>query len=111
MRSQRRFLAAVAVLAAAVTALSGGNALANAADRTTVTYQADDSVLANPAGGFYHAAETHYRDASGKGWVPLSEATLRSWRAQGITQVFREDYLEYFGGANGAWNLTPDLLG
>ena len=110
MRTQRRFLAAVAVLAAAVTALSGSSAFAGTVDRTTVTYQADDSVLANPARGFYHAAETHYRDANGAGWVPLKETTLRSWRAQGITQVFREIYLEHFGGANGAWDLSPDLL-
>lgn len=77
---------------------------------STVAYQSDDSVIANPTRGFYHAAETHYLDATGRGWRPLNEATLRSWRAEGITQVFREDYLEYFGGADGPWNLTPDLL-
>jgi len=35
---------------------------------------------------------------------------MRSWRAQGMTQVLRLVYLQHFGGAGGAWNLTPDLL-
>ncbi len=67
-------------------------------------------MIANPNRGFYHPADTDYTDAHGAGYVPLAEATLRSWRAEGITQVLREFWLQYFGGAHGAWNLTPDLL-
>lgn len=106
----RRLLAAAAVVAATVALLPAQAAFAGDQQTTTVTYQADDSVIANPARGFYHTAETHYKDAKGTGWVPMNEATLRSWRAEGITQVFREVYLEHFGGANGPWNLSPDLI-
>lgn len=100
----------ISVLAASAAVFAAAPASATTAPQTTVHYQADDSVIANPARGFYRTAETHYRDAAGTGWVPLNEATLRSWRKDGITQVFREVYLEHFGGADGAWNLTPDLL-
>jgi len=76
----------------------------------TVTYRSDDSVVANPSRGFYHVADTHYTNADGAGWTAMNEATLRSWRSEGITQVLREVYLEHFGGAGGPWNLTPDVL-
>ncbi len=80
-------------------------------DRTvSVTDTADPSVLANPARGFYHVADTHYRDAHAAGWTPMKASELRSWRSEGITQVLREVFIEHFGGADGAWNLTPDLL-
>jgi hypothetical protein len=78
--------------------------------QVSVTYTADDTNIANPDRGFYHVADTHYRDAKGAGWTPMDEAELRSWRAEGITQVLREVFLENFGGADGAWNLPPDLL-
>lgn len=77
---------------------------------TTVTYNADDGIVANPARGFYHFAETHFRDAAGTGWVPLDELTMRSWRGEGITQVFWIVYLDRFGGADGRWNLSSGLL-
>ena len=80
------------------------------ASQVSVTYTADHTNIANPARGFYHVADTHYLDAKGAGWTPMDGAELRSWRAEGITQVLREVYLEHFGGADGAWNLTPDLL-
>lgn len=80
------------------------------ASRRSVTYAADHTNIANPARGFYHVADTHYLDAKGTGWPPMDAAELRSWRAEGITQVLREVYLEYFGGADGAYNLTPDPL-
>lgn len=76
----------------------------------SVTYTADHTNIPNPARGFYHVADTHYLDGSGTGWTPMNEAELRSWRAEGITQVLREVFLEYFGGAHGAYKLTPDLL-
>jgi uncharacterized protein DUF4832/uncharacterized protein DUF4874 len=114
MRPRRmRTLLVTAVAAVALTAAPSTFAAAHAghpSPRTHVTYQADDSVLANPSRGFYHVADTHYTDAKGAGWTPMDGPTLRSWRAEGITQVLREVYLEHFGGADGAWNLTPDLL-
>ena len=76
----------------------------------TVTYQSSDAVIANPSRGFYHVADTHYGDATGSDWEPMKAADLRAWRSEGITQVLREVYLDHFGGADGAWNLTPDLL-
>jgi hypothetical protein len=80
------------------------------ASSVSVAYTADHTNIANPARGFYHVADTHYLDAVGTGWTPMDAAELRSWRADGITQVLREVYLENFGGAGGAYNLTPDLL-
>ncbi len=106
MKRARTVLSVIAASAAVFAAAPASAATAG----QTIQYHADDSVIANPARGFYHVAETHYRDAAGSGWVPLDETTLRSWRKDGITQVFREVYLEHFGGADGAWNLTPDLL-
>jgi len=78
--------------------------------QVSVTYTADHTNIPNPARGFYHVADTHYLDAEATGWTPMGGAELRSWRAEGITQVLREVYLEDFGGADGAYNLTPDLL-
>ena len=102
---------AVAAMAAAPTTIAVAHAgPGHASHPVEVTYRADDSVLANPSRGFYHVADTHYTDAAGTGWTPMDGATLRSWRAEGITQVLREVYLEHFGGADGAWDLTPDLL-
>jgi Domain of unknown function (DUF4832)/Domain of unknown function (DUF4874) len=105
------------VTAVAVTALTVPATIATAQagpgqhrGQVKVTYRADDSVLANPSRGFYHVSETHYTDADGAGWTPMDGATVRSWRSEGITQVLLEVYLEHFGGADGAWNLTPDLL-
>jgi len=108
-------LLVIAVSVAVLTAVPTTSAIAQAGPgqhsrNVKITYRADDSVLANPSRGFYHVADTHYTDAAGAGWTPMDEATLRSWRAEGITQVLREVYLEHFGGADGAWNLTPDLL-
>jgi hypothetical protein len=107
--------AAIALAAATLTpgAVSAQPQTSRQPDRgsqTTVTYTADSANIANPARGFYHVADTHYRDASGAGWTPMDGAELRSWRAEGITQVLREVFLENFGGADGAWNLNPDLL-
>src|SRR4051812_15230566 len=115
MRTRRLARVAIALSTSALLALSAaGSAAAHPArpaGRTTeVTYQADTGVVANPMRGFYHPADTDYRDANGTGYVPLDESTLRSWRAEGITQVLREFWLQYFGGAHGAWDLTPDLL-
>jgi hypothetical protein len=105
------------VTAVAVTALTVPATIATAQagpghhrGQVTVTYRADDSVLANPSRGFYHVSETHYIDADGAGWTPMDGPTVRSWRSEGITQVLLDVYLEHFGGADGAWNLTPDLL-
>jgi Domain of unknown function (DUF4832)/Domain of unknown function (DUF4874) len=112
-RTRMRTLVITSVAAVALTAAPATVAVAQAGQnnpRVHVTYQADDSVLANPSRGFYHVADTHYTDAAGTGWTPMDGPTLRSWRAEGITQVLREVYLEHFGGADGAWNLTPDLL-
>jgi hypothetical protein len=110
-----RTLVVTSVAVAALTAAPTSIALAHAgpghdSPRLTVSYRADDSLLANPSRGFYHVADTHYTDAEGAGWTPMNGATLRSWRSEGVTQVLREVYLEHFGGADGAWNLTPDLL-
>jgi Domain of unknown function (DUF4832)/Domain of unknown function (DUF4874) len=104
--------AAMAVGAATLTpgALSAHPQPEHRRSQVSVTYTADQSVIANPARGFYHVAETHYRDAKGAGWTPMDGAELRSWRAEGITQVLREVYLENFGGADGVYNLSPDLL-
>ena len=105
-------IAAMAVGAATLTpsALSAQPQPDHGPSQVSVTYTADHSVIANPARGFYHVADTHYLDATGAGWTPMDTAELRSWRAEGITQVLREVYLENFGGADGAYNLTPDLL-
>ncbi|HVX43540.1 MAG TPA: DUF4832 domain-containing protein [Mycobacteriales bacterium] len=99
----------IALIVAAILALLPMTP-AHSGTPSTVSYQPDDSVIANPSRGFYHVADTHYRDATGAGWVPMDVATLRSWRAEGITQVLREVFLEEYGGAGGAWNLSPDLL-
>jgi hypothetical protein len=107
------WVAAATVVALSASPMSAAGAHAgpgHSSRQVTVTYRVDDSVLANPSRGFYHVADTHYTDAQGAGWTPMDEATLRSWRAEGVTQVLREVYLEHFGGADGAWNLTPDLL-
>jgi hypothetical protein len=107
------------VTAVAVTALTVPASIATAqagpgpgqhSRQVKVTYRADDSVLANPSRGFYHVSETHYTDADGTGWTPMDAPTVRSWRSEGITQVLLDVYLEHFGGADGAWNLSPDLL-
>lgn len=80
------------------------------ASQRSVNYTADHTNIANPARGFYHVADTHYLDPKGTGWTPMDGRELRAWRAEGITQVLREVYLENFGGADGAYNLTPDPL-
>jgi hypothetical protein len=103
-------LSASAVLALATPGSAGAVPAGARTATTTVNYTADTGVIANPMRGFYHPADTDYRDAKGAGYDPLDEATLRSWRSEGITQVLREWWLQYFGGANGAWDLTPDLL-
>lgn len=105
-------LALAAVLTSVLAVLPATTAQGNVPQTTmtTVTYPADDGIVANPARGFFHFTETHYQDAVGTGWVPLDEATLRSWRAEGITQVFRIVYLDYFAGADGRWDLTPGFL-
>jgi hypothetical protein len=115
MRARRLGRAAAVLSISALLALGAagpavGHPTRSTGGPTEVSYQADTGVVANPMRGFYHPADTDYRDAKGTGYVPLDEATLRSWRAEGITQVLREFWLQYFGGANGAWNLTPDLL-
>jgi uncharacterized protein DUF4832/uncharacterized protein DUF4874 len=112
MRARRLARAAAALSTSAVLALGlAGTAVAHPTGGSThVTYAADAGVVANPMRGFYHPADTDYRDANGAGYTPLDEATLRSWRAEGITQLLREWWLQYFGGADGAWDLTPDLL-
>jgi len=74
--------------------------------QTTVQCRPDESVIATQTA----QETTNYTDAHGSGWVALDEATMRSWRAQGMTQVLRLVYLQHFGGAGGAWNLTPDLF-
>ncbi len=108
-------VAVVAALAVGATMLTPGLVSAHSAQveqpsTVSVTYTADHTNIANPARGFYHVADTHYLDAKGTGWTPMDGAELRSWRAEGITQVLREAYLENFGGADGAYKLTPDLL-
>ncbi len=104
--------AALAVGAATLTpaAVSAHPQAASGRSQVSVTYTADHTNIANPARGFYHVVDTHYLDATGTGWTPMREAELRSWRAEGITQVLREVYLEHFGGAHGQYSLTSDLL-
>ncbi len=112
-RMRTLWLAIAAVVALTVAPSSFAAAQADPGHdgpEVTVTYRSDDSVVANPSRGFYHVADTHYTNADGAGWTAMNEATLRSWRSEGITQVLREVYLEHFGGAGGPWNLTPDVL-
>jgi hypothetical protein len=111
MRPVRKVLAVMSI-AATLAVVPAGVAVGQQGTNhtTTVGYQASSAVVPNPSRGFYHVVDTHYLDASGKGWVPMKAAEMRAWRAEGITQVLMEVYLEHFGGAHGAWNLSPDLL-
>lgn len=68
---------------------------ARTATTSTVTYTASDAVIPNPSRGFDHTTETHYR-ADGTGYTPLDAATLRGYRAEGVTQVVRVFYMEAF---------------
>lgn len=72
----------------------------------TVDYQESDAVIPNPARGFYHHTETHYRE-DGSGYTPLDEATLRGYRDEGITQILRVVYLEKFADSA---TLDPAFL-
>ncbi|PZE69816.1 DUF4832 domain-containing protein [Curtobacterium sp. MCBD17_021] len=63
--------------------------------RTTVSYTASDAVIPNPSRGFDHTTETHFR-ADGTGYTPLDAATLRGYRAEGVTQIVRVFYMEAF---------------
>ncbi|TWH71777.1 DUF4832 domain-containing protein [Modestobacter roseus] len=87
---------ALACLAGSTQVVLAGEA--GAGTRTTastVQYAPTDRVIANPSRGFYHHTETHYR-ADGSGYTPLDAATLRGYRAEGITQVLRVFYLEKY---------------
>ncbi|WP_299954108.1 DUF4832 domain-containing protein [uncultured Modestobacter sp.] len=90
-------LAAACLLAPAQLALAGEAAAGTGhrAPGVTVQYAPTDRVIANPARGFYHHTETHYRE-DGSGYTPLDAATLRGYRAEGITQVLRVFYLEKY---------------
>jgi hypothetical protein len=72
----------------------------------TIEYAPSDSVIANPLRGFYRHTETHYRE-DGSGYTPLDAGTLRSYRAQGTTQILRVFYLEKFADQTA---LDPELL-
>ena len=101
---------AVAALTASPTTVAVAHA-GHASPSVHVTYQADDSVLANPSRGFYHVADTHYTDATGAGWDadgrrrPCGRGGRRAsprscarstWSTSAVPTV--------------PWNLTPDLL-
>lgn len=113
-RGASRTSAATASVAALVLLGALTSAPANADDdaprRTvTTTYAASDAVIANPERGFYHHTETHYR-ADGSGYVPLDGTTLRSYRAEGITQILRVFYLEKFVGTDEIDEAYLDLV-
>lgn len=108
IRSSRGVLTATALAIAATMTIGPSAAAAISAaqtagqDRPTgrdavgvVTYSEDDSVIANPARGFYKHTETRIR-ADGTGWTPLDAGTLASYREQGITQILRVVYLERY---------------
>ncbi|KQO60334.1 DUF4832 domain-containing protein [Curtobacterium sp. Leaf261] len=112
-RSATIVLAAAAAIAlgvptsaSAATDLHHGPGPGPSPSTTTVSYAASDAVIANPERGFDHTTETHYR-ADGSGYTPLDLATLRSYRADGITQIVRVFYMEKF--ANQA-QLDPAWL-
>lgn len=91
-------LAAVLALAVPSTAWASspaGHRPAPTPTTSTVTYTASDAVIPNPSRGFDHTTETHYR-ADGTGYTPLDAATLRGYRAEGVTQVVRVFYMEAF---------------
>jgi hypothetical protein len=88
--------AAAALMLAVPTAASAATGPAHRpSDSSTVTYAASAAVIPNPERGFDHTTETHYR-ADGSGYTPLDLATLRSYRADGITQIVRVFYMEKF---------------
>lgn len=60
-----------------------------------ITYEADDSNIANPERGFYHHEETH--SAS---YTLLSQDDLLAYREEGITLILRLFYLEDFVDTN-----------
>lgn len=100
--------AAVATTTALVAAPASAQTTAPAASdasTTTVSYEENDTVIANPVRGFYKHTETH-AEADGSGWQPLSAATLSGYRDQGITQILRVVYLERYVNAD----LDPQLL-
>ena len=59
-------------------------------------YPVSDEALANPGRGFYHYTEARYLD-DGSGYVPLDRDELVRWRTEeGVTLVFRVQYLHGF---------------
>ena len=58
---------------------------------STITYDADESNIPNPERGFYRHTETSSTDYSF-----LNEASLESYRSEGITQILRVFYLNDF---------------
>jgi hypothetical protein len=90
-------LAAAAVVAA--TTPAAATAPRPAPVPTVVSYQEDESVITNPARGFYRHTETHSR-ADGSGWTPLTTSALEGFRAEGASQILRVVYLERYVGAD-----------
>ena len=93
-------LGALLLVAGAPTAAAAASAPTAAVDTaatssSTVDYDENDAVIANPERGFDHTLETHYL-ADGSGYDPLDGDTLRGYRDDGVTQVVRVFYLEKF---------------
>ncbi|WIB70742.1 DUF4832 domain-containing protein [Curtobacterium sp. MCBD17_026] len=91
-------LAAALALAVPTTAWASsptGHHTTRTTTTSTVAYTASDAVIPNPSRGFDHTTETHYR-ADGSGYTPLDAATLRGYRAEGVTQIVRVFYMEAF---------------
>lgn len=95
MKRQLSLVAVGAMLLTSVAIAAPASAAPSGSDPVTVTYTESDGVIANPQRGFYKHTETHYR-ADGTGYTPLDQATLESYREQGITQILRVFYLEKF---------------
>jgi hypothetical protein len=100
MLHHRIVAGAVAAAAALTLAVPTAASAASATHRppshsSTVSYAASDAMIPNPERGFDHTTATHYR-ADGTGYTPLDLATLRSYRADGVTQIVRVFYMEKF---------------
>lgn len=78
-------------LVALVAAFLQQTPAAEAQTFSSITYDSDESNIPNPERGFYRHTETSSTDYS-----LLNEASLRSYRAEGITQILRVFYLNDF---------------
>lgn len=108
LRRSTRLRVAVPLAVAGLLVPLAGSAAAQKPQEAE-TYVASDAVIPNPERGFYKHTETHYY-ADGSGYVPLDEATLRSYRDLGITQVLRVFYLEKFSGTDTIDQAYLDLM-